>query len=243
MSHTHRFHMELQAESGAEIPVGGAEAHHALHVARLRIGDEITLFDGAGCEITGRVTRITRHEFFVQPLTKRHVPRPTDGLVLAQAWLHKEKSIESLIQRGTEIGVQAFLFFRADHSERTPEVGPKHLRYAIEACKQCGRLWLPELETAPRLDDVFNLSLGTCLVASQELPVVPLRGAVHPGNNVLIVGPEGDFSPRELALMIARGARAISLGDATLRSEVAGMIGAALVQYETGRLGPLPEVG
>lgn len=243
MSHTHRFHVELRNDSGAEVPVGGAEAHHALHVARIRIGDQVFLFDGAGREVAGRVSRVTRHEFLVEPTAERCEPMPVGGLVLAQAWLHKEKSLESLIQRGTEIGVRTFLFFRGDHSERPPALNPKHLRYAIEACKQCGRLWLPDLTTAAHLDDVLAHATEPFLAATQDLPVIPLRDAVHSERNVLIVGPEGDFSERELALMADAGARAISLGDATLRSEVAAMVGAALIQYETGRLGPLPKAG
>lgn len=240
MPHLHRFYIPAESDTRNEVVLSPDESHHAIKVVRLRVGDEVALFDGQGHDMHGCVTRVDRREVAIRIEDGHEHPPPAPSLTLAQAWLHQEKSIEFIVRHGTEIGVVRFVFFRADRSERAPKMQDKWQRLAIEACKQCGRLWLPEFQCAADLQAVLDAAQGDILVASMDAPPVPLTEAVHGRDTTLVIGPEGDFTDAETKLALEHGAKPISLGAATLRSEVAAIIGATLVQYHLGRLGPIP---
>jgi 16S rRNA (uracil1498-N3)-methyltransferase len=242
MPHVCRFHIPPDSDAGSEIALPTEEAHHALHVVRARPGERVVLFDGRGREIQGSISRTTHRDVFIAPAEERHVPAPGVRLTLLQAWLLRKRSIEYVIQHGTEIGVSHFRFFRARHSEKAPRVNPKWERYAVEACKQCGRAWLPAFDTAPDLQDALAETQTPTLIATQHLPPVPLREALRgsPKEIALLIGPEGDFASEEIDCALDRGAIPISLGLATYRSEVAATLAAALILYESGVLGAAP---
>lgn len=240
MPHLHRIYVSPDTRGTGEVVVGGQEAHHALHVVRVRAGDPVALFDGRGREISGEVARVGKREVVVQALDERVLPRPAHELTLVQAWLHRDKALDFVIRHGTEIGVGRFIFFKARRSERKPKISEKWSRAAIEACKQCGRLWLPEFGVAEGLEDAVREVGGQVLLATKDLHATPLRQALQGARVALLVGPEGDFTDEETTSALGAGVTPVCLGAATFRSEVAAIVGAALIQYEQGELGPLP---
>jgi 16S rRNA (uracil1498-N3)-methyltransferase len=218
--------------------LAGPEAHHALHVVRVQHEDPVILFDGMGRELKGRIADRTRHEVTVEVDEARNVQPELRALTLLQASLLRDKSIEELIRRCTEIGVGHFVFYPSERSERPPKLSDKWRRWAIESCKQCGCLWLPEFAIAPDLGTALEGSWSALLVATGDREPVPLREAVEGDTVGLAIGPEGDFTSEELDVAKAHNARPISLGPATFRSEVAATVACALVRYELGCLGP-----
>jgi len=235
MPHLHRFYIAPDTPETGEIILSRDEAHHALHVVRLREGELVALFDGRGRELLGRVARVAKREVAVTVAETRRVPRPAPAVTLAQAWLLREKAIEFIVLHGTEVGADRFTFFRGDRSEKPPHLNPRWERTVIEACKQCGRLWLPEFEVVDTLEEALALASGDILVATADRPATPLSEVLSGGNATLVVGPEGDFTDAELEMALQRGAYPVSLGDATLRSEVAALVGLACVRYELGK--------
>lgn len=240
MPHLHRFFLEtIPSNENQILSLTGQEAHHALHVVRVRVGDTIEVFNGKGYEWGATVTATTRHDIHIEQNYRREIPAPTVSLTLFQAWLHRDKAVEELIRHGAEIGIAKFVFFRSQHSERAPRVNDKWRRTAIEACKQCRRAWLPEFETTESLDTALDMSVGPVLVATRDIPPAALSSTLETINKVsLFVGPEGDFSEQEIESFRLHGAVAISLGDVTYRSEVAAVLASTLIQYELGHLGP-----
>jgi 16S rRNA (uracil1498-N3)-methyltransferase len=238
MSHIHRFYIPPGTVAEDDMALPPNEAHHALHVVRVRKGDAVGLFDGCGREIEGVVVGTARREVYVRSVSEQHVPRPRVELTLVQGWLHTDKAIEHLVRRGTELGVLHFRFFRAERSDRAPALSERWRRYAIASCKQCGRAWLPSFGVAGDLAEALAEVGGSLAVLTNRLDAMPLD-RVGPGERpTLIVGPEGDLTDGELGLAQARGAAPVSLGSATYRSEVAAELAAALVLYEAGELGP-----
>jgi 16S rRNA (uracil1498-N3)-methyltransferase len=240
MPHVHRFYIAPDTVPSPEVALAPDEAHHALHVVRVQIGDPVVLFDGQGREIEGTVSRVSRHDASVRCNSDRRVPPPATRLTLLQAALLREKSVEFVVQHGTELGVAHFCFFRAQHSDKPPRDNPKWTRLAIETCKQCGRLWLPTFDTAPDLETAIEHAQGTLLVATNDLEPVAIREALEgkAASVALLVGPEGDFTPDEVRMAKERGAIPISLGTHTFRSEIAATIGASLILHQLGELGP-----
>jgi 16S rRNA (uracil1498-N3)-methyltransferase len=239
MAHRYRFHVPgLQAEPGETVALPEEEAHHAQRVARVRPGDAVALFDGAGTEWAGRVAEMGKRAVSVAVADRRETARPARRLTLGVAWVRREKLLEFAVRHGTELGVDRFLFFAAARSEKAPRMDPRWERIAVEVCKQSGRLWLPSFEVV----DTFGAALdgaGQLALATQDRPPAPLAEAMGAeGDVALLVGPEGDFTEEELAAAEAAGATPVSLGTATLRAEVAAVTLAVLAAYELGRLGP-----
>ncbi len=237
MPHLHRFHIEPGSLNAAETALPPDEMHHALHVARVRPGEPLALFDGCGHEWLGRVARTGKHELIAAIEEERFTPRPAPEITLLQAWLLRDKAIEFVITHGVELGLSKLCFFRAARSEREPRGNDKWRRYAIEACKQCGRVWLPDFSVADSLEEALAQSSGERLIATRDrAPVAP--GAAGGGGDVsVVVGPEGDFTEAELDAALGLGAKPVSLGEATFRSEVAAMLLLTLVSSRRGRLG------
>lgn len=239
MAHIPRFYIEPAQIGETPIRLEDAEAHHAIHVVRVKVGDAIKCFDGVGTNVEGTVSGVERAAVTVESASTSRVPEPAIQLTLIQAWLHREKAIEEVIKRGTELGVTRFVFFRADHSERAPKSSDKWTKWAIESCKQCGRSWLPAFDVAQDLTGALNSADKPILVATQHRDPVPLRRAINGLSASLVIGPEGDLSEDELAVAEAHSGYPVSLGDSVFRAEVAATALTALILYEMGGIGPV----
>lgn len=238
MPHLHRFYHPMAPSPTGAVLLSPEESHHALRVLRVRSGDPVELFDGQGRAWTGTVGALSRSEVAVELSGETFTPRRRPGLTLAQAWLHRDKVIDELIREVTVLGVERIFFFRGTHSEKSPKVASKWSRLTVEACKQCGRRWLPEIIVAPSLADVLRQTEGACVaVAAMEGPHVPFSAVQGDDRPVVYcVGPEGDFSAQELALLRDVKALSLSLGAYTLRSEAAAIAGVTLLQHHLGEL-------
>lgn len=239
MSQLHRFYVPDLCDQRGGIRLPEEELHHALRVVRLRAGDRVRLFDGNGAFADGRVAGVAKRDLELEMDGIHREPEPGTRLTLVQAWLNHAHAVETLIRRGTELGVDEFVFFRAEHSEKSPKVGEKWPRMAVESCKQCGRLRLPVFRAIKGIEDFFGTRPERVIVATQAVDPKPVSEIVNGAANVaLIVGPEGDFTARELGVILEAGGHALSLGPITLRAEVAASTAITIVQHYRGRLGP-----
>ena len=238
MPHYHRFFVPQEASDSGIVELPQDEAHHASRVLRLRQGDAVGLFDGHGRTWEGSIHEIDRRRAVVNCRPAVHHPAPDRRLTLVQAWLNHDKANATIVQRAAELGVVRVRFFKAAHSERPPRVDDKLRRLAAESCKQCGRAWMPELETCVDIQAGLAGLTGAKLLAALEGPFASLGYALSNHDEAAwLVGPEGDFSPGEIDFARSAGAVLISLGEATYRSELAATLCIALVQYEWGELG------
>lgn len=245
----HRFYLKTGALAGAVVTLEEGESHHAARVLRLENGAPVEILDGAGRCLRGRVvevhkraTRVEVHEVECRPAPPRVGLAPS---------LIKGKAMDFLVQKATELGVARLRPLVTDRSvvRVTPEEGAGRVadwtRTALEACKQCGNPWLPEIDAPTTLGALLRAAdLGLLVVASLRGDALPVRAALGqgmplPGGVTLVLGPEGDFTPGEEEALRAAGARPISLGPLVLRAETAAVAGLAVIQYELG-LGPKP---
>lgn len=239
MPHLHRFYIGPPALASDTVSLDGDEAHHALRVVRVQVGDEVALFDGAGNEAIARVAALDRGAVRTEILRRSRAERPARRLTLAVSWLHRDGPIEELIRRGTELGVSRFLFFRARRSERPIKSIEKCKRWALESCKQCGRVWFPVIEAASSLDEAIGENKGGAVAVAAVGSKGSLRAAIPAqGDFAIFVGPEGDFAPEELETLGAAGAVEFGLGPITYRTEAAALIAATITlglwgQFET----------
>ena len=145
----------------AKIALSRDESHHALHVLRLKAGDDVTLFDGEGKACAGRIAACSRH--VVEVLTGPDVssePEPAARLTLAVA-MPKGRRADFLVEKCTELGIDALIPLHARHSVvdarvREPNRLARWRRAAIEACKQCGRSRVPRIAPVAHTEEVLR---------------------------------------------------------------------------------------
>ena len=239
MSHLHRFYIpDPPLCNGQEAHLPEDEAHHALSVVRLRDGESVALFDGKGTEAVGPLYRRGKRSAFVAVERVRTETPPSARVILAPAWLHRDKPMEEIIRRGTELGVHAFAFWRAERSQRPASDPEKWRRLAIECCKQSGRLHLPLFPCHDGLEAALSSSPGCILAADMHASAGSLLLPDTAADScLLVIGPEGDFSEMEQALLSEHRAMPVSLGPYVLRTEVAAVALATLALGAFGCLG------
>jgi 16S rRNA (uracil1498-N3)-methyltransferase len=237
---------ELQSEPEPEIR--GPEAHHLLHVLRLKAGDEVVLFDGDGHAFRARLTRVDRRRARaerLEPLPGRESPLQ---LQLAVA-LPKGDGFSLIVQKATELGARSLiplLTARTTPANRHALKSrlPRWRRIAVEASKQCGRSVVPAVSDPLRLDELLRRDGPSVRLLldpeGESLPPFP----APPGACLLAIGPEGGFSPVELEAARACGFHRWRIGPRTLRIETAAIAATALLQSAWGDAGsPLQAPG
>jgi 16S rRNA (uracil1498-N3)-methyltransferase len=244
----HRFFLPPEQCGSDPLSLTGDEAHHALHVLRIRPGEQIILLDGAGHEFLAEVTQTYRDQVFTRVREKKFTAPPSFKITLLQA-LPKGKLIETVIQKATELGAVRIVPLLAErtvlHFTRDDRIHKvkKWRAIAVEAIKQCGSPWLPVVEAplSPRefleRDEEFELALVGSLQADAKHPRLYLRAfeEAHqrrPQSVCVWIGPEGDFSASELEKIQAAGARPISLGPLVLRTDTAASYCLSILDYE-----------
>ena len=168
-------------------------------------------------------------------------PAPTCPVALVQA-VPKGKLIETIIQKATELGAARIIPLLSERvivqldEEGAREKAEKWQQVAVEAIKQCGQRWLPQVEppvTLPALlrrDERFGLSLVGSLRPEARHPREYFKE--QPAGVRLWIGPEGDFTNDELAAIQNSGARPINLGPLVLRSDTAAVYALSIISYE-----------
>ncbi|VVM04630.1 RsmE family RNA methyltransferase [Methylacidimicrobium tartarophylax] len=223
--------------------LGPQESDHALRVMRRRVGDRILLFDGAGTEWVAEVRGRSGRRLFFRKIAERKVPPPPGKIGIAQALL-KAKAMDLFFQKATELGVtEIFPLLCTRSVERREGMERKHARWieiAIAAAKQSRRAWLPtihspiELGLLGRETSSYPLRLfGSLQEGAPSLRVLLAARRTEAQRGVLsLIGPEGDLTPAEQAVLEEEGFLPASLGPTVLRSETAALFSAAVFLYE-----------
>ena len=217
------------------------EARHLREVLRLKPGDEVSVFDGAGKEFRARVAQ-ARREFAELDLDQEIEPaRPESPLriTLAVALLKGEK-FDLVVQKATELGVTKIvpLITRyadiklRDESDASKRVA-RWQRIALEAAKQSGRAVVPTIENPSPFESVLSPS-NPCLLFSEKSGHGLTQ--IDTDSVTAIIGSEGGWSDEELEQARAAGAQIVTLGGRILRAETAAITAAALLQHRFGDL-------
>lgn len=229
--------------AGAVVTIEGDEAHHAVAVRRLAVGEQVVLTDGAGTSATGTVASTGKRVFSVtvESVAAEELAEPRVTVVQA---LPKGDRGELAVEVLTEIGVDTVVPWAASRSVavwRGERIAKSHAKWAAtarEAAKQARRSWFPTVAPLATTADVVALLADADLVVvlHEEGPGsvasvdVPATGRI-----VVVVGPEGGIAPAELELFAGAGAQGMKLGAEVLRTSTAGVAAVAALLARTSR--------
>lgn len=220
--------------------------HYAMHILRLKNKSKIEMFDGLGNVYEAVINILTREVMAGSLLTTTVVTEPWKFLILAQS-LPRAGKLGEIIRMNTEVGVSEFVLFESEYSVTklsswNGEKESRLQRKAIEASKQCGRPLVPPVHAPITYEEMIKLKVDLKIVMHTK----EVKGAVNltelaankdqyfaKDNNdptiMLIIGPEGGFSPSELTLAQEHHAVIAYLNLPIMRTETAGVVASGIM--------------
>ena len=205
------------------------ESYHLAHVFRAKSGETVEVLDGKGTHYFGTIHSVSARAVRVAVESVKTMPVARPRIVLLQSE-SKTKAMDIVLRMATEIGVSAIQPMFTDQGEHQERKHEKRMLVTIEACKQCGLSYVPELHKPCHLQDWLQSnpvkSKTLRLVASLEAGSQPLLRVLQktldpPEEIIVAVGPAGDFSKSEYELLRDNGFKAVRLGANVLRVETA----------------------
>jgi 16S rRNA (uracil1498-N3)-methyltransferase len=246
----HRFYVPPENWDSCAPILSGSEAHHARDVLRVKPGEKVVLFNGRGREITAEIVDLDRDEIALRKLHEADSPPLQCRIVLGQA-IPKGKNMDLIVQKAVEIGAAEIAPIISNRtivqvdSESAGQKQSKWQQIAIEAAKQCGQNWLPRVNSPCQLAEFFSSvsdqSFDLRLIGSLQPDAKYLKHILGdyvsqhqrpPRSVLMLVGPEGDFTPAELSLARRHGCQPITLGPIILRVETAAIYCLSILSYE-----------
>jgi 16S rRNA (uracil1498-N3)-methyltransferase len=226
------------AQPGARVLLSGPEARHLLGVLRSKPGETLRLFDGHGRHGLFEIVAVLgkdKAELVAQTLEAE--PKPTSGLVLALGW-NKSARRDWVLEKAVELDALGLLFWQAARSQGSPPAEAKDSwrEKCVQAAKQCGSAWLPELgivaggaEGLVRVATKFD----GCYVLDESAPTDALPDPEHlaSGRNLVVIGPEGGLERHEVEVLVRAGFTPLSLGPRPLRWETAALYCLGLAHF------------
>tara|TARA_B110000503_G_C7102405_1_gene394411 strand:- start:239 stop:961 length:723 start_codon:yes stop_codon:yes gene_type:complete len=220
-------------EGSKSITVQGDEAHHAIKVLRIKLGEEILISDGAGNWVRASVENIDKKSFIAEVLERGFQEEKSPKLTVLQG-LPKSDRVKDAIEILVESGVDLIIPWQADRSisKWQKDSLAKWQNHAIAATKQSRRFRLPEIIDGLLLSQLMEIQSETGVIlvmhesATTKLSEFVTSKFVDYSEIIIVIGPEGGISDSELKLLEGAGAHIVGLGPEVFRSAHAG--GAAL---------------
>jgi 16S rRNA (uracil1498-N3)-methyltransferase len=241
----HRFYIPPETWNPDSLALDESETHHAIDVLRMNAGDKAVVFNGRGAEATVELAEVSKKSVALRKLHAGKSAPIGCQITLAQA-VPKGKNMDLIVQKAVELGAAAICPLL---SERTvihledEDAGRKQQKWqavAIEAAKQCGQNWLPKVEPPRTLKEFFSHppKFDLMLICSLQPDAMHMKkllaeySAKPPKTVLVLVGPEGDFTPAEIGLAKSNGCRPATLGPIVLRTETAAFYVLSVLSYE-----------
>jgi len=235
-----RFYVDSPLRAGSVCTLSEDAAHHAVHVLRLREGEEVTLFNGRGGEFAARIASIQRLRIAIDVLQLRAIERESPLRVTLVQGVSAGEKMDSTVRKAVELGVaevQPVLAARSvarPKGERAENRRAHWQKVVIAACEQCGRNRIPEVQPLIGLSDYRPSGEAMKILLS---PRAELRlSELVKTNTAFIVaaGPEAGFTAEEEAVLASAGFVPASLGQRVLRTETAAMAALAALSALRG---------
>jgi 16S rRNA (uracil1498-N3)-methyltransferase len=248
-----RYFVEPSAWQDNRITIKGDDVHHIVRVMRGQPGDELIVSDGVARVAQVELVETTKDTVVAHVLEDLPMAaEPHVQVFVAQA-LPKADKMELVVQKGTELGAAGFMPFESARTivqydaKKQAKVTERWAKIAKEAAEQAHRDKLPTVESPqswkqllariPRYTATFICYEKQMAGGLRDTLEQLMQSAANDISVMLIVGPEGGFTPQEIEQAVAAGANAITLGKRILRTETAALAALSAMMYAFGEMG------
>jgi 16S rRNA (uracil1498-N3)-methyltransferase len=235
-----RFYVDAPLRAGGVCTLPEDSAHHAVHVLRLREGEEVTLFNGRGGEYAARISSMQRLRISIDLLQHHAVERESPLRVTLVQGVSAGERMDATVRKAVELGVaeiQPVLAARSvarPKGERAEGRRGHWQKIVIAACEQCGRNRIPEVRPVVPLQDYRAAGAAACVLLSPSAQFPFSKAAATGESFVLAAGPEAGFTAEEEAALTKAGFVPASLGPRVLRTETAAVAALAALSALRG---------
>jgi 16S rRNA (uracil1498-N3)-methyltransferase len=239
----HRFYIDHV--QGEKVSLTDTEQlHHLKDVLRLKVNDEVSIFDGEGNDYAGVITGIGKRQVEIKVKQVRSANKMSIKLTVACA-IPKGSRMDEVIDYLTQLGVERIIPMRTERvvvkldSAKTEARLKRWQKIAQSAAQQSQRSSIPVIEAAARFEDVilnsqdYDLKLIPNL-SGERKPIKEVVAETRPKDVIVLVGPEGDFTAEEVGLALSQGFIGVSLGDTVLRVATAAIAVASYIKFALG---------
>lgn len=240
-----RIFTTVPLRAGTSIALEPRPSQHIARVLRMRAGDELVLFDGAGAEHPSTIASIDKKSVHAQVGPARREDTASPLAIHLGIALSRGERMDWVVQKATELGVCAIspLFTGRVEVKLAGERAEKKLRHwrqvAISACEQCGRNTLPDINAVRNIDSwLADTNADRRFVLHHRALRDNSASAETPASVALLIGPEGGLSDAEIQRAEQAGYEALRLGPRVLRTETAPLAAIAILQSIWGDMKP-----
>ncbi len=244
MTNLRRFFAPPERWAEDRVVLDREETHHLARVLRLTVGARVEVGDGRGRAAVA-VVQVLESEKAILHLEKEVSVQAESPLeVTLGLGLAKGEAMDQVVRQATEMGVTRLIPFVSSYAEKiTPQRASRRLtrwqRQAQESLKSCQRLYLPEISPVQDFHAILNAPEEVkflCYEAERGGGLLACLSRPRPAGVRVLIGPEGGFTPEEVAQAREAGFQVVSLGPRRLRVETAALTALALIQYAWGDL-------
>ena len=234
-----RFYVDTALRAGTSCQLPEESAHHAVHVLRIRTGDDVALFNGRGGEYAARVASIERLKVLVDVLEHRAIERESPLRMLLVQGVSAGERMDFTVRKAVELGVAEIHPLLATSSVARPKRERAASRHAhwqkivFAACEQCGRNRIPLVQPlVPALE--YRGATGTKVLLAPQAELRFSQACASGDEFTIAAGPEAGFSAAEQEAFLDAGFVPARLGARILRTETAGLAALAALSALRG---------
>lgn len=238
-----RFFVDAPLTLHANLTLPEEESHHIIKVMRLQVGETFELINGKGFLAQAKLESIGKRDLVCFINEVSFTEKPKQPWIIAQAFL-KPASLELLVEKNTELGMDELWLFPAYYSEKSDLSSNQEKRlyaHRVSAIKQCGRLYLPKISVFDSLEKLCDTATKTSphLFYGDVDPKAPSLFSLLEKKELLkpaifFVGPEQGFYKKEELILKKNKAQGASLNPNILRAETASITASALLAHALG---------
>ena len=201
------------------------ESRHCVRVLRRKAGDTIRITDGRGQFYDGRITDEDARACTFHITARQAAPTRSYRIHIAISPTKNADRLEWFVEKAVEFGIDTITLLECQHTERTYHKTERLQKVAVSAMKQSMQAWLPQIVGLTPFDQIITTPAQQKLIAFVDATnPLHLKHAATPGRDYLVlIGPEGDFTPDELNAALGMNFQKVSLGASRLRTETAGL--------------------
>lgn len=225
------FFYAPDAVAGQPCTLDENNSRHAIAVLRMAEGEQLHLTDGKGHLHTAVITSAHKKHCVLRIDETRFTPPPPAPVTIAVSLLKNVSRLEWFLEKATEMGVFRIRLLLCKRTEKQQVRFDRLQQILVSAMLQSQQVWLPEMEAPLHFAAVLSSAADQRYIAHcVDTERLSLRAVAGPGrSSLLLIGPEGDFTPEEIEAALAAGFLAVTLGESRLRTETAAVVGASLL--------------
>jgi len=215
----------------SQIVLSEETSKHCVQVLRMKAGEQLQLTNGTGDLLTAEIIAANKKNCIVKIIKNQSHQLQTREITIAISLLKNASRFEWFLEKATEIGVVKIIPIISKRTERQYFRFDRMNSILIAAMLQSQQTFLPVIQEPVMYNEIFKFSnYETKLIAHcEEDKKVNIIDIAISNNTQILIGPEGDFSPDEIALALQHNYQPVSLGNTRLRAETAGIVAATLL--------------